>query len=341
MAPSLAGNLGPLTAAWTPPSSCTIPFNFCTDSECTGIFGATCARTYEDDCTDSRASCTSSFTYVGYDDPDCWPPRSSSISLPTDILLSGWGYYSPGILCPAGHTSACFATAGGHSDWQPQIPLQSDETAAGCCPSSFVCGISDGIPTCINTARASSGFAMTCVSTGSAFEPQTIPTTITSGTEEITINSRTLYAPLIQINWKATDRTSTSSYSAPSEAPSETSTADPSQQNSLSTGAKTGIGIGVGVAVLALVGVLSWLLVRYRRSRQSGNNESYMPPAEPPAVQQVYQDHQIHQLEGQQKYELSGNDGHVPGHVYGGYGYPSNENGTGIQGGQPRLYELS
>lgn len=60
------------------------------------------------------------------DATSCWPP-----------VLSGalTGFYSPGVHCPAGYTTACSATAGSkEAGWEMQFKLQDGETAVGCCP---------------------------------------------------------------------------------------------------------------------------------------------------------------------------------------------------------------
>lgn len=66
----------------------------------------------------------------------CWPPTSKGA--PTPIVSpggwEGYGFYSPGLVCPAGYTSACTATEGGHSDWDVQFSMTQGETAVGCCP---------------------------------------------------------------------------------------------------------------------------------------------------------------------------------------------------------------
>lgn len=47
----------------------------------------------------------------------------------------GWGFYSPGLVCPHGYTSACTATAGGDAQWPVQFEMLEGETAVGCCPT--------------------------------------------------------------------------------------------------------------------------------------------------------------------------------------------------------------
>lgn len=74
------------------------------------------------------------------DDANCWPP--ATVTTPTGALL-GWGFYSPGLSCPTGWTSACTAAmmSGGQSpritdgtSFSFQFSLTAGETAVGCCP---------------------------------------------------------------------------------------------------------------------------------------------------------------------------------------------------------------
>jgi len=119
-------NLGPLTTVFTPPPACTNAVGV-VDGGLLGIgligggvlnvanLGQACARG------------------KGVDATSCWPPTSSGA--PSKAApLNGWGYYSPGVNCPAGYATACAATAGGRSDWPVQFRLNPGETAVGCCP---------------------------------------------------------------------------------------------------------------------------------------------------------------------------------------------------------------
>lgn len=111
--------LGYLTTLWTPPASClTVEVYQTTPPWQIGYQGVTC-------------SASGGF----YDATDCWPPRTANAPNPTGAFLSGWGFYSPGTLCPSGFTTACIATYGQDvSGWLLQFPLTTGETAVGCCP---------------------------------------------------------------------------------------------------------------------------------------------------------------------------------------------------------------
>lgn len=113
--------LGPLTSTWTAPASCSVTVQQCQTCGQAWL-GQTCF-----------ASTTASSTNYGVEDnSNCWPPRSSASAKTPP--LGGWGFYSPGLACPTGMTSACSATGGGSSGWAVQFSLLDKETAVGCCP---------------------------------------------------------------------------------------------------------------------------------------------------------------------------------------------------------------
>jgi hypothetical protein len=79
------------------------------------------------------------------DTSSCWPPALGSAPSPP---YYGWGFYSPGLICPSGYTSAC-ATALEETGSPPntltfsqefsfQFPLIPGETAVGCCPTYVI-----------------------------------------------------------------------------------------------------------------------------------------------------------------------------------------------------------
>ncbi|KAK0707955.1 hypothetical protein B0H67DRAFT_457979, partial [Lasiosphaeris hirsuta] len=60
--------------------------------------------------------------------------------------FSYWGFYSPGILCPYGWTTATTVApgevaSGTDSAEQVRSLLRDDETAAFCCPQDFTIGL--------------------------------------------------------------------------------------------------------------------------------------------------------------------------------------------------------
>jgi hypothetical protein len=145
---SRSANYGPLTTTWAQPSSCSLPialYQSVTVDEPyptvdTIISGVSCVSNSVKVCTTALSGTSSGSTicsetpyYTSTIDPACYPP----VSMSTDAeLFNSWGYYSPGLVCPEGYTTACHTTSGGTGDWDPIWPLTSGETAAGCCPRS-------------------------------------------------------------------------------------------------------------------------------------------------------------------------------------------------------------
>lgn len=107
--------LGPLTTVFNAPPECALAGVAGTPLSI-GFRGQTCVG-------DTLA-----------DESVCWPAATAaapSASTP----LNGWGFYSPGISCPAGYTTACDATQGYRTGWQMQFTMEEGETAVGCCPT--------------------------------------------------------------------------------------------------------------------------------------------------------------------------------------------------------------
>jgi hypothetical protein len=116
--------LGPLTTVFTADPTCmTLMFRECGSSDvCTGWLAQTC--------TSDLAGTTTS--YGPSNEFACFPPLTSGTVTET---YGGWGFYSPGLSCPSGYTSACSATAGATGSFQFEYPLVLGETAVGCCPT--------------------------------------------------------------------------------------------------------------------------------------------------------------------------------------------------------------
>lgn len=110
--------LGPLTTTFTPPASCTLAATSGGNDDLQGYLARTCDG-----------------ILGAYDAAACWPSTSKGAPSPSPSF-AGWGFYSPGVACPAGYATACLATGGksGTSDWDVQFTLSAGETAAGCCP---------------------------------------------------------------------------------------------------------------------------------------------------------------------------------------------------------------
>ncbi|PMD22647.1 hypothetical protein NA56DRAFT_93305 [Hyaloscypha hepaticicola] len=228
--------LGPLTTTYTPPLSCTVHVQ---------AGGPTNNQAWQ------AQSCSGA--NENSDNPACWPPATVTAPSPVGTLAT-WGFYSPGLVCPIGMTTACYATGGGSSGWQVEFSLLPQETAVGCCPTSFSCSNFDA-QTCIWVATSTTISVVTCQSgTSGNLEYVTVPAT----TSNVAVSEYILFAPLIQMNWQSTDRPSSSPTSTPTSSGTSgtlpTATSPPS--SGLTPGAKAGIGVGVTLGALAVVALI-------------------------------------------------------------------------------------
>lgn len=262
--------LGPLTTVFTPDPTCVTPMaGYCKSQSCVAWEGQVCT-----------ALPRWNNTFGAMDQSSCWPPYTSG-AVTTDVAvtgyLGGWGFYSPGLSCPAGSTSACTATADNPTggDFTFQFPLTAGETAVGCCPTSFSCMLDAmGRNTCQRTVRSTLFEVVTC---GGGLAPGTaLKTWAATYTTCLSI-----YAPLIQINWRAADlpamSTSMSIMAIQPTDSSETSTPTPpstSAPSRLSNGAYVGIGIGAALGgLIVLGGVVGGAILLWRRRRDRDGRE--------------------------------------------------------------------
>ncbi|KAK6361215.1 hypothetical protein TWF730_004957 [Orbilia blumenaviensis] len=275
--------LGPLTTAFTADPSCTIPAIYCPqEGNCYGWKAQTCIN-------------------GAVDQSFCWPPwTAGAATSTTPEALRGWGLYSPGLVCPHGHTMACSTTFGGEGNFQFQFPATVGETAVGCCPSGYFCQRTNVAQTCVFTATSITLEAVVCSDLLRSPTEFIIPTTFTTDTDEtstevVTISTQTLFAPLFQLNWREVDLPKTSSSSsstagglnAPTGGSSSGSDKAVNNDGGLSVAAKAGIGAGVGVLVLLIIGALIWFWksrARRRDASQRGDGLGYdnMPFIPPP-----------------------------------------------------------
>ncbi|KAK4197643.1 hypothetical protein QBC40DRAFT_350830 [Triangularia verruculosa] len=232
--------LGALTTTFTAPPACWTPAHH--PQIPVGWLGQYCAP------TDIQ------------DDADCWPPTTTGAPR-TNSAFFGWGFYSPGLECPAGYTSACTASATSQG-WRIQFRIDPEETFVGCCPEGYACHNENG-QTCISKARATTFQTYQCES-GSTINlaPMTLPNTQQNWSQAY------IYAPMIQLAWKISD--------LPTEPrPSATADADEPSGGGISTGAIAGIAVGAAAVVIAIV-VGAFLLWRMKRrgAAQGGSSES-------------------------------------------------------------------
>ncbi|OCK98065.1 uncharacterized protein K441DRAFT_703601 [Cenococcum geophilum 1.58] len=260
--------IGPLKSTFTPPPACSILVAQC--ATCTVAWqGQSC---YSVDSSDEGAE----------DQASCWPPATATTP---PAPLAGWGFYSPGLNCPVGYTSACTAISQAQGSSSSvslitpfvfQYSLNAGETAVGCCPTGYSCSNNPQYSwqTCVSIATSATYSAVTCESgTSGGFAFWTIPFTTVSA---VTISEVSLYAPMIQINWKASDRpvktvtvgSTSASTSATSAAASTSAAATAGGSSSgLTTGAKIAIGVVVPLVFLIGLGLALLMLRKMRRNR--------------------------------------------------------------------------
>ena len=121
--------LGPLTTTFTPPSSCSDLYR--------ALYGRSALASLNTNFIAFQAvTCigiTAGDPYGSMvDDWPCWPTVTSMPS--SGHNDDGWGLYSPGLICPAGYTTACSSLATTTEAFQFQFSLLANESAVGCCP---------------------------------------------------------------------------------------------------------------------------------------------------------------------------------------------------------------
>ncbi|PTB69063.1 hypothetical protein BBK36DRAFT_1192995 [Trichoderma citrinoviride] len=262
--------LGPLTTTWTAPASCSIYMPPC----------STCDQGFR------AQSCNAVSGGQVRDNTACWPPVTKGVASPSWPFV-GWGFYSPGLACPAGYTTACTAVYGQRPEWDTQFTLVSSETAVGCCPTGFSCANING-NTCIATATSTSiptafcdGTDLTDSATETFPNIVTVTQTNSAGADvRVSTSTRTtmmLYAPMFQLNFQASDlpASTTASTTEPtsSSSPSSSTSSAPDNDGAshsaggLSSGAKVGLGVGLGLGIAFLLAFAGFIYY-YRRSRR-------------------------------------------------------------------------
>jgi hypothetical protein len=271
-----------------------------------------------DTCTTVWQAQTCNPSSNAHDWTDCWPPRSGTATHYDPGVMMGWGFYSPGYICPSGYTTAALATFSGSSGWGVEYSLTSGETAAACCPSGF------GIGSVVATDTGVATSAQTCVAVVSdagatfstvqcsggqftGFSVVTVPETVSGQV----LATYTVYAPLVQMNWREGDVPAsstttgggggTTSAGASPGTPSATtitetgaggtvtvvtatstptSSASGGSSGGLSTGAQAGIGVGAAAGAILLLGLAVFLFWSRRRRRQQAHGTESLPGAE-------------------------------------------------------------
>lgn len=274
--------LGPLTTAWSQPASCSIFYAANSDSD-DSLSGQRCVNVDRDGFGDTE------------EDPDCWPPRMRGVK-DHGLPLYGWGFYSPGLECPIGYTSACTAISGGQQ-WQVQFEPGPRETAVGCCPKGFSCSVIEidraggftWAQTCLATSISTNvlynfrctGTEHTLLFTTVFVEEPTSGNTDTNNGNTVTVTATvepkptkpeptiTLYAPMFQLKFQSTDITTTTLASTPSISSSSAPDSISKSNAGLSTGAKIGIGVGVGIGGILLAALVGWFVLWRKKSKRT------------------------------------------------------------------------
>ncbi|PQK15722.1 hypothetical protein BB8028_0006g00440 [Beauveria bassiana] len=256
--------LGPLTTTWTAPATCSLLFAY---PDRVGHMIA-----YRGERCDATAGAR--------DGANCWPPRREGIPDKSSAML-GWGFYSPGLVCPDGYTTACTAIFGQRADWVTQFPLVAGETAVGCCPTGYECTNWNQFGnTCYATPKEMTVTTAVCGADGISSQGKYVfPATVSVGVSDGSSSTISmLWAPMFQLNFRQSDLSSheaTSSAPRTSKTPSPTSTSSQASEqagattsSSLSKGAIAGIAVGSVVAGL-VVGAASIIVIfRHRRHRK-------------------------------------------------------------------------
>ncbi|KAL1835414.1 hypothetical protein VTJ49DRAFT_6776 [Mycothermus thermophilus] len=218
-------NLGPLTTTFTPPPACTVAVGAGPGGVLAGADKKNVALLGQG-CSSGRA----------WDAISCWPETSQDAEAAKRAPLKGWGFYSPGLHCPVGYATACSATGGadGETGWPVQFVLGAGETAVGCCPSGYGCANING-QTCTMIAASTTIPTVTCDGSKSGdFGFLTIPDAGAS------ITALSLFAPMIQINWRATDRPETTTTEPTTTSASAIERVTPSGTKTVDTAAASG-----------------------------------------------------------------------------------------------------
>lgn len=158
--------------------------------------------------------------------------------------------------------------------------------------SHYACSESGGSQLCASTIRDTTYIAWTWDKLSKWDEPGkpttvTVPYTLSYVDSVYTVSEDWMYAPLIQLRWKATDTPLDATESPSQPTPTDESPGSPdsftatnetasasSSSGGLSTGAKAGAGVGAGLGGLLLLGTLAWFLTGYRRRRLAEAREA-------------------------------------------------------------------
>ncbi|KAJ3578566.1 hypothetical protein NPX13_g1997 [Xylaria arbuscula] len=299
-------NIGALTTVWTAPPSCTRQFELPNTDfglEAGLVLGYDCSSTETTQCytessvlgTDTSPKITNTSTICSLETSYFTVPASGCY--PSNGPYDSLGYYSPGLACPSGYTTACLSISGGSYDYQFDFTIKDGETAAGCCPSNFKCGSNAQSQNCIYSITNTAAYKIWCSSILSSIVPYEIPT-LSVGHRAGLIDGPTTYTITSDLPTSASNSHDTLT------TPEPTQTMITETSRSISQGAKIGIGVGVAFGGLAAIGFLAWVVLAIRRAKREGPRDTVRP-----ALGIYGQDK--HEMPGQQSWanELSTGDG--------------------------------
>jgi len=201
---------------------------------------------------------------------------ASTSSLPSSFNTAPTSYFSPGIACPSGYSTACHDTTGVKSI-----------TTVTCCPVREDVALS-----CVPDPLALRGVFSTLFCTWIAPSPTKLSITLSdngvTSTSVANVESPGgVNAMGIRMVYQSTDLSSSASTKTPASntatttsAPSSTKSSPPtssatSSPSGLSTGAKVAIGVVIPLVVLAvLAGLFFWWRRRSQRYKAVGTAQS-------------------------------------------------------------------
>ncbi|KAK4182132.1 hypothetical protein QBC35DRAFT_364068, partial [Podospora australis] len=271
---------GPLTTIWTPPGECDRVFSRYYES---GTLGA---QAYNYDCDGPQS---------------CYPSDAVNQHF---ILGHMYAFYSPGLSCPSGWSTAAIVSHGMKNLIEAQdilATLSTDETAAVCCPSGFDLAFYE---TCALAMTQGLFSYWTCSGTESIFSSvvtvtvgQTITVDLpsrphlesfTSTHSLVSLGTAVIHVFPILLIWRSIDRpswpeptsalkTTTAATATATTMSTKGSIPPPPTHSRLSTGGIVGVSIGAVLFVTVLVvGARSWL----RKRKQTQSNHEHTTIAE-------------------------------------------------------------
>ena len=198
---------------------------------------------------------------INFDQTDCWPPTAPGVRA-TPAPLGARGFYSPGLVCPAGYASTCGGTAGrGDTAWAFNFRLTAGETAVGCCPTGYACA-----------ADAPHGALQSCLRRPTSGEPVLTATcrdgqvaSLRSAAPDGVIS---LWAPLFQLNFRAEDVASTRPAPATSVAATPGGDVPAGSPSGLSHSTVVAVAVVVPVSVIAILAGIAAFVWRHRHRRR-------------------------------------------------------------------------